>query len=54
MVLEPFSNLDVENELGKLGVEVRRPTIYISDWTKFNLFFGAREEVPQGRKNQIS
>ncbi|MBE9482231.1 MAG: CoA protein activase, partial [Chloroflexi bacterium] len=37
VVLEPFSNLDVESELGKLGVEVRRMT-FISDWTKFSLF----------------
>ena len=37
MVLEPFSNLDVEIELGKLGVEVRRST-FISGWTKFNWF----------------
>jgi len=37
VVLEPFSNLDVESELGKLGVEVRRTT-YISEWTKFSLF----------------
>jgi len=37
VVLEPFSNLDVENELGKLGVEVRRNT-FISEWTKFSFF----------------
>jgi len=37
VVLEPFSNFDVESELGKLGVEVRRTT-YISEWTKFSLF----------------
>jgi predicted nucleotide-binding protein (sugar kinase/HSP70/actin superfamily) len=37
VVLEPFSNLDVERELGKLGVEVRRTT-FISEWTKFSLF----------------
>jgi len=37
VVLEPFSNLDVESELGKLGVEVRRTT-FISEWTKFSLF----------------
>ena len=37
VVLEPFSNMDVENELGKLGVEVRRST-FISGWTKFSLF----------------
>ncbi len=37
VVLDPFSNLDVESELGKLGVEVRRTT-FISEWTKFSLF----------------
>jgi len=37
VLLEPFSNLDVESELGKLGVEVRRTT-FISEWTKFSLF----------------
>jgi len=37
VLLEPFSNLDVENELGKLGVEVRRRT-FISDWVKYSLF----------------
>ena len=37
VVLEPFSNLDVEVELGKLGVEVRRST-FISEWTKFSWF----------------
>ncbi len=37
VVLEPFSNLDVESELGKLGVEVRRTT-FASEWTKFSWF----------------
>ncbi|MFC1979369.1 CoA protein activase [Chloroflexota bacterium] len=37
VVLEPFSNMDVEIELGKLGVEVRRTT-FISEWTKFSWF----------------
>ena len=37
VLLEPFSNLDLESELGKLGVEVRRTT-FISGWTKFSLF----------------
>jgi predicted nucleotide-binding protein (sugar kinase/HSP70/actin superfamily) len=37
VVLEPFSNFDIENELGKLGVEVRRTT-FVSEWTKFNYF----------------
>jgi len=37
VVLEPFSNFDVESELGKLGVDVRR-TMFLSEWTKFSLF----------------
>jgi len=37
VVLEPFSNYDIESELGKLGVEVRRTT-FLSEWTKFSLF----------------
>jgi len=37
VLLEPFSNFDVERELGKLGVEVRRAT-FISEWTKFSFF----------------
>ena len=37
VVLEPFSNYDIESELGKLGVEVRRAT-FLSEWTKFSLF----------------
>ena len=37
VLLEPFSNLDVESELGKLGVEVRR-SLFLSEWTKFSFF----------------
>jgi predicted nucleotide-binding protein (sugar kinase/HSP70/actin superfamily) len=40
VLLEPFVNMDVEIELGKLGVEVRRST-FISEWTKFSLFLNA-------------
>jgi predicted nucleotide-binding protein (sugar kinase/HSP70/actin superfamily) len=46
VVLEPFSSFDIERELGKLGVEVRRMT-FISEWTKFSLFlnpFGINEK----------
>jgi predicted nucleotide-binding protein (sugar kinase/HSP70/actin superfamily) len=46
VVLEPFSSFDIERELGKLGVEVRRAT-FISGWTKFSLFlnpFGINEK----------
>ncbi len=37
VVLEPFASFDVEKELGKLGVEVKR-TLFTSEWTKFSLF----------------
>jgi len=37
VLLEPFSSFDIERELGKMGVEVRRTT-FISEWTKFSLF----------------
>lgn len=37
VLLETFSNLDVENELGKLGVEVHR-SFFLSEWTRFSLF----------------
>jgi len=52
VVLDPFSNLDVENELGKLGVEVRR-ALYISDWTKFNLFFGVIKKFQKDEKTRF-
>ncbi len=45
VVLEPFSSFDVEQELGKLGVEVRRKT-FVSDWLRFSYFlnpFGINE-----------
>jgi len=35
--LDPFANLDVEKELGKRGVWVKR-SIYTSNWTRFTLF----------------
>lgn len=38
VLLEPFVNMDVEVELGKLGVEVER-SVFISNWTKFSLIF---------------
>jgi predicted nucleotide-binding protein (sugar kinase/HSP70/actin superfamily) len=36
VLLEPFASFDIESELGKLGVEVRR-RLFISEWTKFSL-----------------
>jgi predicted nucleotide-binding protein (sugar kinase/HSP70/actin superfamily) len=46
VLLEPFSSFDIERELGKLGVEVRRTT-FVSEWLKFSLFlnpFGINEK----------
>ncbi|MDP2662538.1 MAG: CoA protein activase [Dehalococcoidia bacterium] len=40
IVLDPFSNMDVEIELGRLGVEVRR-SAFVSSWLKFSLFLNA-------------
>jgi len=37
VVIEPFSNMDIEMELGKLGVEVHR-TMTLSRWVKYSLF----------------
>jgi len=46
VLLEPFSSFDIEQELGRLGVEVRRST-FVSGWTKFSFFlnpFGINEK----------
>ncbi len=46
VVIDPFANMDIEIELGKLGVEVRRH-ITISEWVSLNPFvyaFGLREK----------
>jgi predicted nucleotide-binding protein (sugar kinase/HSP70/actin superfamily) len=40
VLLEPFVNLDVERELGKLGVEVHR-AVMLSQWTKASLIWRA-------------
>jgi predicted nucleotide-binding protein (sugar kinase/HSP70/actin superfamily) len=37
VVLDPFSNLDIETELNKMGVITRR-SLYISRWVKWSLF----------------
>lgn len=37
VVIEPFANMDIEMELGKLGVEVER-TMTLSRWIKYSLF----------------
>jgi len=46
VVIDPFTNMDIEIELGKLGVEVRRH-ISISEWVTLNPFIhilGLREK----------
>ena len=46
VVLDPFANMDIEIELGKLGVEVKRP-ISAREWVKFNpvtIALGLREK----------
>lgn len=48
VLLEPFSNLDIESELGKLGVEVRRTT-FVSGWTKFSWFLNPLGVDEKGR-----
>ena len=40
VVLDPFTNMDIEIELGKLGVEVRR-SIFASEWVRLNPFIYA-------------
>ena len=37
VVLDPFANMDIELELGKLGGEVKR-TMSLSRWVKYSLF----------------
>ncbi len=37
IVIDPFANMDIEIELGKLGVEVKRP-ISASEWVSLNPF----------------
>lgn len=40
MVVDPFANMDIEEELNKLGVEIER-SAYLSDWAKIWLFLEA-------------
>ena len=46
VVIDPFANMDIEIELGKLGAEVRRPQS-VWEWVNFNPFviaFSLREK----------
>lgn len=38
-LLEPFINLDIEKELGRMGVELRR-SLYLSEWVNSHLLKG--------------
>ncbi len=51
VVVDPFANMDIEIELGKLGVEVRRPQSVL-EWIDFNPFAIAlgRQEKHRSRK----
>ncbi|MBI2918477.1 MAG: CoA protein activase [Chloroflexi bacterium] len=53
VVLEPFSNMDVEIELGKLGVEVHRTT-FVSEWTKFSLFLSMLGMTEKGKLHKAA
>jgi predicted nucleotide-binding protein (sugar kinase/HSP70/actin superfamily) len=42
VVMEPFSNLNLEIELGKMGVEVKRiRSTFFSEWTRWGAFLDA-------------
>ena len=42
VVMEPFSNMNLEIELGKMGVEARRTrSTFFSEWTKWSSFLNA-------------
>ncbi|MFZ5943450.1 MAG: CoA protein activase [Bacillota bacterium] len=43
-LLEPFTNLDIEKELGKMGVEVTR-SIYLSQWINSHLLMNYSKQV---------
>jgi len=46
VVLDPFCNMDMEIELGKLGAEVRRYT-WVSSWTQFRSFLNPFRKEPK-------
>lgn len=51
VVMEPFTNMNLETELGKLGVEVRRTrSTFFSEWTKFGSFNVLNEEKKKLRR----
>jgi predicted nucleotide-binding protein (sugar kinase/HSP70/actin superfamily) len=50
-VMEPFANMNLEVELGKLGVEVRRTrTTFFSEWARFGSFNVLDKEKKKLRK----
>ncbi len=45
VVMVPFANMNLEIELGKLGVEVRRTrSTFFSEWTKWSSFLNALDD----------
>ena len=51
VVMEPFANMNLEVELGKLGVEVRRTrSTFFSEWAKFSAYNVLNEEKKALRK----
>ncbi len=51
VVMEPFTNMNLEVELGKLGVEVRRTrSTFFSEWAKFGALNVLNEEKKYLRK----
>lgn len=48
-LLDPFTNRDLERNLGKLGVEVDR-SIYLSEWINDHLFMGLLKGLRSGKK----
>ncbi len=51
VVMEPFTNMNLEVELGKLGVEVRRTkSTFFSEWAKFGAYNVLNEEKKDLRR----
>jgi predicted nucleotide-binding protein (sugar kinase/HSP70/actin superfamily) len=52
-IIEPFTNLDVEEKLGDLGVEVHR-SMTVKDWALNNVIFPATGRKPYKREKKLS
>ncbi len=53
VVLDPFTNMDIEIEMGKLGVEVRC-SIFVRDWVRFNPFLIVRGLQEKDRSHKAA